>query len=56
MNESAAVAVPSRDSQASALARVSNRDPEGCQEKFSTVPLTGKQRSGKTRDPQALHS
>ena len=50
--ESAAVALPSRDSQTSASARVSRRDPERHQEKFSAVPLSLKQRSEKTRDPQ----
>ena len=47
---------PSRDSPASDLAQVSRRDTEGCQEKFLAVPLSGKQRSVKSRDPQALHS
>ena len=50
-----AVAKPSRDSQPLASARVSRRDQEGCQEKFSNVPLSVKQRP-KTQDPQALHS
>ena len=49
------VTCPSRDSQASVLAPVSRRDPEGHQ-KFSAVPLSGRQRSEKTRDPQALYS
>lgn len=33
-----------RDSKASALAQVSNRDPEGHQ-RFLAVPLSGKQKS-----------
>jgi hypothetical protein len=44
-----AVTPPSRDSQTSALARVSRRDPEGHQEKFSAVPLSGKRGSAKIR-------
>lgn len=43
---------PSRDSQASTLARDSRRDQEEHQEKFSAVPLSGKQRSVKIQDPQ----
>jgi hypothetical protein len=54
-HKSTAVALPSRDSQASALARVSRGDTEGCQEKFSAVSLAGKQRSAKTQVPQVLH-
>jgi hypothetical protein len=50
-----AVTGPSRDSQASASARVNRRNLERHQ-KFSAVPLSGKQRSAKTQDPQALHS
>jgi hypothetical protein len=51
-----AVTPPSRDSQASALAGISRRDQQGHQEPFSAVPLSGKQRSAKMGDPQALHS
>ena len=46
-----AVTGPSRDSQASASARVNRRNLERHQ-KFSAVPLSGKQRSAKTGDPQ----
>ena len=52
-NTISSVAVPSRDSQASALAPLSRRDPEPCQEKFSAVSLSRKQRSAKTWDPRA---
>ena len=49
-HQSAAVALPSRDSQASALAQVSTRDQsqQEHQEKFSAVPLSVKQRSVRT--------
>jgi hypothetical protein len=40
VHRSAAVAMPSRDSQASASAQVSRRDLEERQEKFSAVPLS----------------
>ena len=46
---------PSRDSQALAVARGSRRDQQEHQ-KFSAVPLSGKRRSVKMHDPQALHS
>jgi hypothetical protein len=45
-HKSAAVALPSRDSQASTSAQVSRRDQEDCQ-RFLTVPLSAKQRSAK---------
>jgi hypothetical protein len=51
-----AVTQPSRDSQASASARVSRRDQRRPLEKFSAVLLSGKQRSSKTEDLQAFHS
>ena len=46
-HKSAAVALPSRDSQASTSAPVNRRNLEGCHEKFSAVPLSGKPRSAK---------
>jgi hypothetical protein len=44
-----AVTQPSRDSQASASARVSKRDQQGHQEKFSAVPLSAKGRPETTK-------
>jgi hypothetical protein len=45
-----------RDIQASASAWVSRRDQQEHQEKFSAVPLSGKQRSAKMWDPQKWHT
>jgi hypothetical protein len=41
-NKSAVVALRSKDSQASAWALISRREPEGYQEKFLAVSLSGK--------------
>jgi hypothetical protein len=45
-HQSAAVVLPSRDSQALALAGVSRRDQGEMARKFLAVPLSGKRRSG----------
>ena len=46
-HEPAEVALPSRDSQGSALALVSRRDQQECQEKFLAEPFSGKWRTVK---------
>lgn len=53
---SAVVALPSKDSQASA--QISRRDQgqQECWEKFSAVPLSVKRKSAKKGHQQALHS